>query len=198
MPERATLSARSVRGTADPSWLPLTAEIRSCALCELHATRTQAVVYRGGPNPRVVFIGEAPGAEEDRTGMPFVGRSGRRLDGAIAEVGLAPPTFGIVNLIKCRPPKNVYSRIAAATCRPYLDRQLALLEPELLVPLGAHALAALDGTAPRITDAAGTPRSAGGRTLFPMLHPAATFRSRQNLARWERDVASLRAFLAQR
>jgi uracil-DNA glycosylase family 4 len=179
-----------------PGWDDLSAEIRVCERCELHRGRTHAVIYRGGEHPRLVFVGEAPGAEEDRRGLPFVGRSGRRLDDGIAQLGLLEEEFGIVNLLKCRPPANVFSRSAAATCRPYLDRQLALLAPELVVPLGAHALAALDPTAPRITEAAGTRRVAAGRAMFPLLHPAATFRSRKNLARWTDDLDRLRALLS--
>jgi uracil-DNA glycosylase family 4 len=183
-------------GSNGPEWDRLSAEIRSCTLCDLHRTRTQAVVYRGGRSPRVVFIGEAPGAEEDRRGEPFVGRSGRRLDEAIAQMGLSQEQFGIVNLLKCRPPKNVFARESARTCRPYLERQLDLLRPKVVVPLGAHALAAMDRTAPRITDAAGVPRHGARWTLFPLLHPAATFRSRKNLERWGRDVVALGSALA--
>ncbi|MCI4325445.1 MAG: uracil-DNA glycosylase [Thermoplasmata archaeon] len=183
-------------GTSTPEWARLSAEIRGCTLCELHRTRTQAVVYRGGAHPRVVFVGEAPGAEEDRRGEPFVGRSGHRLDEGIATLGLSPEEFGIVNLLKCRPPKNVFSRTSSVTCRPYLDRQLALLAPPFIVALGAHALRQLDPGAPRITDAAGVPRSGGGWTLVPLLHPAATFRSRRNLERWTHDLAALGSILA--
>lgn len=183
-------------GTVGKSWEELSEEIRSCRRCPLHLTRTHAVVYRGGERPRVVFVGEAPGAEEDRLGRPFVGRSGQLLDLGISDLGVDPEDVGIVNLVKCRPPKNVFSRASAAACRPYLDRQLALLAPALVVPLGAHALAALDGSAPRITDAAGSVRAAGRWQLFPLLHPAATFRSRENVERWRRDLVRLRAHLA--
>lgn len=154
------------------------------------------MIYRGGDHPRLVFIGEAPGAEEDRRGVPFVGRSGKRLDEGIARLGLLGEEFGIVNLLKCRPPANVFSRSSAATCRPFLDRQLELLAPDLVVPLGAHALATLDPSAPRITAAAGFQRVTAGWTMFPLLHPAATFRSRKNLARWTDDLDRLRALLA--
>ena len=181
--------------TERPVWAELTREIQSCALCPLHRTRTHAVVYRGGSRPAVVFVGEAPGAEEDRQALPFVGRSGRVLDRGIARLGVPAEAVGIVNLVKCRPPRNVFSRPAAAACRPYLDRQLALLSPSVVVPLGAHALASLDRTAPRITAAAGSVRTAGPWRLFPLLHPAATFRSRRNLERWQRDLDRLRAFL---
>ncbi|MGP8074370.1 MAG: uracil-DNA glycosylase [Thermoplasmata archaeon] len=169
----------------------LAREIVACRRCPLGHTRTNAVVYRGSPAPRIVFVGEAPGAEEDRLGVPFVGRSGSILDTAIARLGLAPSEFGILNILKCRPPANKFDRAAAETCRPYLDRQLALLRPNLLVSLGASALRALDPFAPSVMKAAGAPRSAPGGTLFPLVHPAATLRSRRMKERWERDLGTL-------
>ena len=176
-------------------WEHLSQEIRECTRCRLHATRTQAVVYRGGLAPRVVFIGEAPGADEDRTGLPFVGRSGRKLDAAIAAVGLAPAEHGVLNLLKCRPPGNRFDPDAARTCRPYLDRQLAFLRPRVLVPLGARALRALDPDAPPILVAAGTPRIGRSPPIFPLLHPAAALRSRRWSERWDRDVVALGQWL---
>lgn len=173
------------------SWRALTQEIERCELCPLHLTRTHVVVYRGGLTPRVVFVGEAPGAAEDRTGLPFQGRSGRRLDTAIGRIGLGPEEFGVLNLIKCRPPANRYDPRAARTCRPYLDRQLAWLRPRVRVTLGAHALRALDPDAPPVLQAAGAPRSTRDGPLFPMIHPAAALRSRRLADRWERDVGAL-------
>jgi uracil-DNA glycosylase len=176
-------------------WRRLEEEIRACTKCPLHATRTHVVIYRGAPAPSVVFVGEAPGASEDRVGLPFVGRSGRRLDAAIAEVGLTAEQFGVLNLIKCRPPGNRFDRAAATTCRPYLDRQLALLRPRLLVPLGAHALRTLDPNAPPMLQAAGQPRESGGRVLFPLIHPAAALRSRRLAERWSHDSGALAVWL---
>jgi uracil-DNA glycosylase len=178
------------------TWATLTREIASCRRCELHATRTQVVVYRGAPDPRVVFVGEAPGAEEDRTGLPFQGRSGKRLDAAILSVGLRNSDFGIVNLIKCRPPENRFDPKAAAACRPYLDRQLDWLRPQRLVTLGAHALRALDPSAPPVLTSAGTPRATSRGPLFPMIHPAAALRSRRLAERWTADVGTLGRWLA--
>ncbi|MCI4321672.1 MAG: uracil-DNA glycosylase [Thermoplasmata archaeon] len=185
----------TTEGPVGSEWQTLSDEIRSCTRCPLHRTRAQAVVYRGGPNPSVVFVGEAPGAEEDRLGRPFVGRSGRLLDESVAGLGVPPESVGMINVLKCRPPKNVFVERSVAACRPYLDRQLALLAPGVVVPLGAHALGTLDPSAPRITDAAGRPRTAGPWRLFPLLHPAAALRSRRNLARWRDDVGRLRVFL---
>jgi len=160
--------------------------------------RQHAVVYRGGLSPRVVFIGEAPGAEEDRRGVPFVGRSGRELDRAVARLGLPPESFGVLNLLKCRPPANRFDRHAARACRPYLDRQLELLRPQLVVTLGAHALHALDPAAPPMLRAAGRPRTLERWVHFPLVHPAATLRSRALRQRWDEDVGALADWLAGR
>jgi uracil-DNA glycosylase len=173
----------------------LSEEIRRCTLCPLSRSRSHAVVYRGSLEPRVVFVGEAPGAEEDRQGIPFVGRSGRLLDRAIEELGPPLGEYGILNLIKCRPPANRFDPSAARTCRPYLDRQLGLLRPRALVPLGARAWGALVPHAPPILSVAGAPQLGPGGWMFPLLHPAAALRSRAWRARWDRDVRALGAWL---
>jgi DNA polymerase len=183
--------------TAFPAgWVALSNEIRACERCPLHRTRIQAVVYRGAPRPRLLFIGEAPGAEEDKAGVPFVGRSGAMLDAAVARLGLAPGEFGVLNVLKCRPPRNRFDTGAAACCRPYLDRQLTLLRPEAVVTLGARALAAIDPGAPPVTRAAGKARAWNGLHLFPMLHPAATFRATRYREQWDRDLRALGRELA--
>jgi len=143
-------------------------------------------------------VGEAPGAEEDRTGVPFVGRSGQELDRAVARLGLSEGEFGVLNVLKCRPPGNRFDRSAARTCRPYLDRQLALLRPQVIVTLGARALAAVDPTAPPMLAAAGRPRPGAELAHFPLIHPAAALRSRKLRERWETDVRALAGWLAER
>lgn len=190
-----TGKARSVSSHLRVEWARLSHEIRTCQRCPLGQTRTQAVVYRGSLTPRVVFVGEAPGIVEDRTGTPFVGRSGRRLDAAIERLGLEPAAFGVLNVLKCHPPGNRFDRSAARTCRPYLDRQLALLRPEVVVTLGASALRAFEPRAPPLLTVAGRPRPSAAWRVFPLLHPAATFRSRRWAERWERDLAALGAWL---
>jgi len=187
-------ASREVRN----AWDQLSDTIRSCRLCPLGDVRTQAVVYRGSLAPRVVFIGEAPGAEEDRTGLPFVGRSGRELDRAVVSLGLSPEEYGVLNVLKCRPPANHFDPGAARTCRPYLDRQLDLLRPDVIVTLGARALKAIDPTAPTMLAAAGRARAHEGTPHFPLLHPAAALRSRRLRERWERDVRALGRWLAGR
>ena len=180
-----------------PEWDRLCAEIRSCTRCPLHLHRIQTVIYRGGPSPKVVFVGEAPGAMEDRTGIPFVGASGRRLDVAIGRIGLGPEEFGVLNLLKCRPPGNRFDEPAASKCRPFLERQLDWLRPRLVVTLGAYALRAFDPDAPPISKVAGTIRGWKGVALFPLVHPAAGLHSPRFRERWEQDVATLAALIPQ-
>jgi uracil-DNA glycosylase len=156
-----------------------------------------AVVYRGSLSPSVLFVGEAPGAAEDRAGEPFVGRSGQRLAAALAHIGLAPEEFGVLNLIKCRPPGNVFDRGAALSCRPYLDRQIAWLSPRCVVTLGAHAYRAFVPRGPPILAASGHPPGGASPPLFPLIHPAAALRSRRLARRWSRDVTALGRWLAQ-
>jgi len=179
----------------EAAWERLSTEIRECTRCRLHATRTQAVVYRGSLRPRVLFVGEAPGAAEDREGRPFVGRSGKKLDAAIASLGLGAEEFGVLNVVKCRPPGNRFDPVAERTCRPYLDRQVALLRPEVLVTLGAHALRALAPGAASVLTSAGTALPGSDPPLFPLIHPAAALRSRRLTERWDRDVHGLGAWL---
>jgi len=193
----ARTASRSPNPKVRTAWNRLTRTIQTCQLCPLGAVRTQAVVYRGGLAPRVVFVGEAPGAEEDRTGLPFVGRSGRILDEGIATIGLRLEDFGVLNVLKCRPPANRFDPIAARTCRPYLDRQLELLRPLVIVTLGAKALRAIDPTGPPMLVAAGRPGAHGSIPHFPLIHPAAALRSRRLRERWERDFQALGRWLAE-
>jgi uracil-DNA glycosylase len=129
--------------------------------------------------------------------VPFVGRSGRRLDTAITSLGLDASEFGVLNLVKCRPPRNRFDHRAERTCRPFLDRQLALLRPRLLVTLGANPLRAIDPEAPPVLRAAGTLRP-GPRPppVFPLVHPAAALRSRAWNERWQQDVRRLAQCIA--
>ena len=200
MPRRDPLGpSETPRGRADPEfpvgWAELEREIAECRRCPLHRSRTHVVTYRGSPRPAVLFVGEAPGAVEDRLGVPFAGRSGKRLDRAIDEIGLGPSEYGILNLIKCRPPGNRFPIPSERACRPFLDRQIALLGPRGIVTLGARALAALDPGAPAVLTAAGTLRSVGGRPLFPLLHPAAPLHAPRWRERWARDLEALRRAL---
>jgi DNA polymerase len=131
----------------------LAAACGACRRCGLAATRQQVVVGRGNPNARLLLVGEAPGAEEEACGQPFVGRSGRLLEAMLAAAGLdSERDLYIANVIKCRPPGNRKpSRTEIETCRPWLERQIALVRPQLVLLVGATALEALLGIKGGIT-----------------------------------------------
>jgi uracil-DNA glycosylase len=173
----------------------LAIEIAACRQCPLGSTRRQVVVYRGPTEPQVVFVGEAPGAEEDRQGLPFVGRAGQRLERALVAADVDVSRAGFLNLIKCRPPDNKFDRAAARTCRPFLDRQLALLRPEIVVPLGARALETFATGSATITKSAGRPQPGSHPVVFPLLHPAAPLHDPRLRARFDHDVGELGRFL---
>ncbi len=145
---------------------------RGCGFepCE---TATNMVPGEGSPTAELMLVGEAPGASEDALGRPFVGRAGRLLDELLAEAGLAREDVWITNVVKARPPKNRDPRAAeVAHCMPWLEAELALIQPRLVVPLGRHALAHFAPGA-RISEVHGTALDARGRALFPLYHPAA-------------------------
>lgn len=115
-------------------------EVEQCRKCEIGHTRTHGVPGEGDPNARLVFIGEAPGADEDAQGRPFVGRAGQLLEKMIAAMGLRREDVFITNVIKSRPPGNRDPKVEEIdNCWPYLRRQLELIEPEIIVALGSHA-----------------------------------------------------------
>ncbi len=153
-------------------------EIRRCTRCPLHRTRTHAVPGEGNYDAVVMFVGEAPGADEDRQGRPFVGRSGQFLTHALAKVGIRREDVYITNVVKCRPPNNrdPLPRELEA-CRSYLERQIELINPRIIVTLGRFSMARWfpDG---RITKIHGQIKNIGrGRVAMAMFHPAAALRN---------------------
>ena len=155
----------------------LAEEIRACTLCaELASTRTQVVVGSGPSDARLVVVGEAPGAVEDETGVPFVGRSGQLLDRLLLEAGTSREQVAVLNTVKCRPPGNrVPSRLETANCRPWTTRQLEAMSPSLVVTLGLSAATWFLG---RTTLGAvrGRVHDLDGRRVLPTYHPAAALR----------------------
>ena len=122
------------------NWSELRDTVAACTLCSLHKTRTQTVFGVGSESADWMIIGEAPGAEEDRRGEPFVGRAGKLLDEMLRSVGLARNSVFIANMLKCRPPHNRDPAVdEAASCRSYLDRQIALIAPKLILAVGRIA-----------------------------------------------------------
>lgn len=123
-----------------PDWSALRDEVSACTLCSLHKSRTQTVFGVGSETADWMIIGEAPGAEEDRRGEPFVGRAGKLLDEMLRAVGLERKEVFIANILKCRPPNNRDPAAdEAASCRAYLDRQIALVKPKLILAVGRIA-----------------------------------------------------------
>lgn len=123
-----------------PGWPELRQQVAACTLCSLHKTRTQTVFGVGSESADWMIIGEAPGAEEDRRGEPFVGRAGKLLDEMLRSVGLERDAVFIANILKCRPPNNRDPAASeAASCRSYLDRQIALVAPKLILAVGRIA-----------------------------------------------------------
>jgi len=150
-----------------------------CRGCDLAAGRQQVVIRRGHPAAKLMLIGEAPGAEEDATGLPFVGRSGRLLDALLAAAGLdSQRDTYICNVVKCRPPGNRKPTAAEmAACRPWLERQISLVHPPLIVLLGATALEGVLGIRGGISQRrgqwlTGKTEILRGRRLMAIFHPS--------------------------
>jgi uracil-DNA glycosylase family 4 len=155
------------------------AEVAVCTRCRLHQTRTRAVPGEGTAATEVLFVGEGPGFNEDREGRPFVGQAGALLNELLASVGWSRGEVFITNVVKCRPPENRDPEPdEIATCAPFLTRQIAALDPALVVTLGRFSMARFSPGA-RIGQVHGTFRpadtssGAGGTLTFAMYHPAA-------------------------
>jgi len=157
----------------------LAAEVATCTLCRLSENRTQAVFARGAPDAGLMFIGEGPGAEEDRQGLPFVGRSGQLLDRLIVEeLGLDPSQVQVTNVVRCRPPGNRDPQDdEIAACRPYLERQLDLVRPAVVVTLGNFAARFMLGTSEGVTRLRGRTYPWRGGVLVPTYHPSFVLRN---------------------
>jgi DNA polymerase len=152
--------------------------IRSCTACpELAATRQHVVVGDTLPGARLLIVGEAPGATEDAEGRPFLGRGGQLLDRLMAEAGLARSDASVLNVLKCRPPDNrTPTRAEAARCSGWLDRQIELLDPPLVVTLGRSALTWALNASMRLADVRGRVHEWRGRRLIASYHPSAALR----------------------
>jgi uracil-DNA glycosylase len=162
------------------------------AICE---QATNLVPGEGSATAAVVLVGEAPGAKEDESGRPFVGGAGKLLDRLLEEAGLARSDVFITNVVKARPPGNRDPKAdEVAHHLPWLEAQLEVIAPKLIVPLGRHALARFAPDA-KITQTHGSVLERDGRTLFPMFHPAAALRNPTLRATLHEDAKALRAAL---
>lgn len=176
--------------------LRLEKDVRSCTLCRLCDCRIHAVPGEGTYSPQIVFVGEGPGAEEDRLGRPFVGRSGRFLDGMIESIGLRREDVFITNVVKCRPPDNRDPRPdEIAACSDYLEQQIELLAPRVVVTLGRFSMQRwFPGE--RITRIHGQVKEiAPGRVVLAMYHPAAALRNPQWREAFAADMRKLPGLL---
>ena len=162
------------------SWEALAESVRACTLCGLHAGRKQTVFGVGNANADLLVIGEAPGADEDRQGEPFVGRAGQLLNAMLAAIGLPRGDVYIANILKCRPPNNRDPKPEEAhACTPYLERQIALIEPRAILAVGRIAAQWLLQSDRPIGRLRGTVHSYGGARvpLVASYHPAYLLRS---------------------
>lgn len=164
----------------------LAEEVKSCTKCRLHESRTNTAFSRGSEDAELVFVGEGPGAEEDRQGLPFVGPAGQLLDKMIAAMGYQRDEVYIANIVKCRPPNNRKPEPdEMEACMPYLQEQLELVSPKAMVALGGTGVQGLIGTRMGITRMRGTWKVYRGRIpLMPTFHPAYLLRSPEK----KRDV----------
>ncbi|MGK2931918.1 MAG: uracil-DNA glycosylase [Solirubrobacterales bacterium] len=175
-------------------------EARGCVKCPLSESRTQVVFGAGNADADLMFVGEAPGAEEDRQGLPFVGRSGALLTSMLEHAGIKRDDVFIANTLKCRPPENRDPTAAEIeTCRPWLFEQIRLIEPRVVATLGNFATKLLTGDQTGITKVHGKPqvKTLGSRTVFllPLFHPAAGLRAKGTAELLAADIDALPALL---
>lgn len=163
--------------TTNP-WGALEAKCATCTLCPLHETRTQPVFGGGNPSAKILFIGEAPGEQEDLSGQPFVGRSGQLLDHMLSQVGLTREEhIYIANTVKCRPPSNRDpSKAEQTACLPYLKEQIQLLDPKIIVCLGRISAQKFIRPNFKISQEHGQWTWQDGRFITALYHPAALLR----------------------
>jgi DNA polymerase len=179
--EQQEQTADALSGTAhndeaaseDAIWQRLEQAVASCTRCELHATRTQTVFGVGDNNADLLIIGEAPGRDEDLQGEPFVGRAGQLLNAMLAAIGLDREQVYIANILKCRPPDNRDPRPEeAAACNPWLQQQIELIQPAVILALGRIAAHNLLSSEQSLAALRGKQHSYAGIPLLVSYHPA--------------------------
>lgn len=191
---RAEHAAAAATGGGPGDWDLLATAVRDCRACGLCATRKQAVLGVGDRHADWLFVGEGPGAEEDRRGEPFVGQAGKLLDNMLAAIGLRRgEDVYIANAVKCRPPENRTPDVAEIdACRPYLEQQIALIRPRMIVALGRPAAQALLKTEVKIAAARGRLHDYQGIPLVITYHPAYLLRNLTDKARAWEDLCFMR------
>jgi DNA polymerase len=199
-PAVAPVPAEPGATASDDVWTDLAAKVRACTLCALHRTRTQTVFGVGRRDARVFVIGEAPGADEDRQGEPFVGRAGQLLNEMLRSIGLPRSEVFIANILKCRPPNNRDPEPGeAASCTPYLSRQIELVQPRVLLAVGRISAQWLLQTDTPIGRLRGRVLTYGARNtpLVVTYHPAYLLRSPLEKAKAWSDLCLVKELLSQ-
>jgi uracil-DNA glycosylase family 4 len=171
-------AAGAAETPAVPTLETLRAEIGDCTRCRLHSTRRNLVFGEGNPRARLMFVGEAPGEDEDRQGRPFVGKAGQLLTKIIQAMGYGRDEVYIANILKCRPPKNRNPEPdEIATCEPFLRKQVEIIRPEVICALGSFAAQTLLRTDRKISALRGRFHDYRGTRLMPTFHPAYLLRN---------------------
>ncbi len=172
--------------------------VKNCTDCPLHSGRTNAVPGEGPADAELMFIGEGPGFHEDRQGRPFVGAAGQFLEELLASIGMTRRDVFIANMIKCRPPQNRDpSPAEMSSCSKYLERQIQLLDPKLIVTLGRFSLGRFF-PGESISQAHGKPREKDGRWIYPIMHPAAALHRHELRAVIAQDFKDIPSIVANR
>jgi DNA polymerase len=180
-----------------PTLTRVRAQAAACMKCGLAGSRRSVVFGEGSEAARVVFVGEAPGEEEDRQGRPFVGRAGKLLDKMIESIGLRRQDVYICNVLKCRPPGNRDPEPAEVeACKDYLAAQLEAINPVLICTLGKHAYNTLLGVDARITKIRGHLTEYKGITLLPTYHPSFLLRNQGAMGDAYEDMQKVKTLLS--
>lgn len=170
-------------------WEKLENECNNCTKCGLHKSRQNVVIERGSRNAALMFIGEAPGATEDRMGKAFVGQAGKLLDMALAGLGISEDDIYICNILKCRPPNNIDpTREQADMCIGYLNKQIELVSPKAIILLGGVALRHLMDVKAGITRSRGIWTEYNNIPVMPTFHPAALLRDENKRMDMWKDI----------
>lgn len=175
------------------NWEDLEKSIINCNKCKLNSGRTNIVFGVGNKEADIMFIGEGPGADEDKEGIPFVGKAGQLMDKAFAGIGINRDNVYIANIVKCRPPQNrVPEKDEAKVCLDYLRNQVILVKPKIIVLLGSTALKNILGDEHSITKERGIWTDKKGIKYLPTWHPAALLRDESKKIEFWKDLKLLK------
>ena len=178
------------------NWDDLKKSIAECKKCRLCTNRTNIVLGEGNINAKIMFIGEGPGADEDKQGVPFVGKAGQLMNKAFQALGINREEIYIANIVKCRPPSNrVPEEDEAQACLNYLRNQVVLIKPEIIVLLGSTALKTILGKEYGITAVRGKWMEKNGIKFMPTWHPAALLRDENKKIEFWQDLKELKKYL---